>query len=120
MTLVGSGTSAIQCYNSHETVRLTGEEQGLVLQNGAITLDGPGTSSIERGNSQETVPLTGEEQGLELQNGAIILAGPVTSMKKRNSSHETVPLTGEELQNGAITHRPSTSSIQRNHMRLFL
>jgi hypothetical protein len=40
----------MQRNNSHETVPLTGEEQGLELQNGAITLVGPGTSVIQRNN----------------------------------------------------------------------
>ncbi len=80
----------MQRNNSHDTVPLTGEEQGLELQNGAITLVGTCTSSMLCNNSHETVPLTGEERGLELWNGAIILV------------------------------RPSTSTIQRNLMRLFL
>jgi hypothetical protein len=64
--MLGPGTSAIERGYSHETVPLTGEEQGLELQNGAITLVGPGTSVIQPNNSHEIVPLTGEEQRLEL------------------------------------------------------
>ncbi len=59
-------------------------EQGLELQNGAITLVGTCTSCMQRNNSHETVPLTGEEPGLELQNGAVTLVGSCISNMQRN------------------------------------
>jgi hypothetical protein len=46
--IVGPRTFIIQRSTSHEAVPLTGEEQGLELQNGAITLVGNCTSSVQR------------------------------------------------------------------------